>query len=318
MSKRHSRKPVAPTRTAGAPVQDRAPGPTRERLPVAFIARLALALAVAVFALLSARHVVRMVRADVGSQWGFQTARDPMNIGIGIERLQAVNVIAPSDPVTQFRLGNLLVMRESARASARGAQAVDFQQVSRALQLLNQSALGYPRPQLSYLRSGQTAFLIAEILQGAGRQEEAADYASIATRNLLEYRRIQGAPELEPQVFYTGAVSAAHRAKEFQSLLLFMDDAAWYYPDRTVLDERRQLQVLDARYVLGEHFLLILETRALLARDPASTDALQLLRRVAQVPAQRPRVISSLRSLGAEGTTSPQMTDFLAELAPGG
>lgn len=301
MAKRKKTSPAsshtaAPAKATKQPASDSGRG-----FPVSFAIRLGVAVVLVLFVWSGVGFAWNGMWADTTSQRGYNSAVRSDTRRIGLEKLRRAYEDAPWDPVNKFRLANTIITIESQRLAAEGWQRMDIEDLLEAVDLLSDSRNARYKPHLIDLQLAQAEAAVAEYYRQRGDQEQMREFSNLAAEAYLEYRNVQGQPDIEMQKLYPPAMEQAFVEPRPQLALIFYEDFHHYDREAAETNGRLADVLLDSRYLMGEFHLLFSDLFQRLHRDPADPELVERLKRYGERTGQDYMAVLGLRELDRVG-----------------
>lgn len=260
-------------------VQDPVRPPWRPR--PASLVRGTLAVLLVALVLGGWQSYMRHIRAEVQAQKGWRMSRTPAAFVLARNELRRALRQAPGDPRIQNQMALLLLQQESQRAVNRGVDAIDFRNITEALDLLRQAERGHPTPQHLLVKAGEAANLMAVYASRTGDSERQAEYTRIAVDRLNTYRYLHGMALGTEDTFYEIAVRRSFDDGQPNLALTFRDDYELWFRGGMMRNRSVALTSIRAYRQMGEFHLMMGELARLALDDPRDLEVLALIEETA-------------------------------------
>lgn len=279
-----------------------------------FFFRWALAAAIIIASVSSVRFAWQTMMADSAGQKGFMIADQKPMKRIGLSELRSALNRAPFDPITQYRVANVIIQLESQKLVAQDYSKVNINDLREARGLLMESRKGRNKPQVADLRLAHTEALMAEYYRQVNEAESMRLMSNEAARHFAAYRQIQGRPDSEPGIHYKTAMEHSMVEPYPQLALEQYDDLRYYYGGERGRDSGIEAMAVDARLYLGEFHLMMLNLSALVAIDPHNPAFLEKFETLARMSKQEELGAKLLESLEIPGDQKARVDALIQRL----
>ena len=272
--------------------------------PPSLLIRAAVAVLIVLVAVGGWRSSIRYVQADSQSQKGWQMAKNPNAMLLGQREVRQALAKAPNAPRIQNQMALLLLQQESQRAVSRGVEAIDFRNITEALELLRKAEPGHQTPQHLLVKAGETANLMAIYASRMGDMENQEKYVEITVDRLNTYRHLHGMALGTEDTFYEIAVRRSFDDGQPNLALTFRDDYELWFRDRMLRNRTVAINGIRAYRQMGEFHLMMAELGRLVLQNPQDMEVLALIEDTAIQHGLEDHAVLILRELEHRGQLS--------------
>ena len=281
--------------------------------------RAGLALLVVLLAVGGWQAHMRHVQADSMAQKAWQRAGRPNALIIGTRDIRRALQVAPDNPRIQNQLALLLLQQESQRAVSRGMEAIDFRNVTEALELLRKAEAGHQTPQHLLVKAGETANMMAIYASRVGDTESQREYVEIAVERLNTYRHLHGMAVGTEDTFYEIAVRRSFDDGQPNLALTFRDDYELWFRIRMNRNRTVGLTSVQAYRQMGEFHLMMAELARMILQEPRDMEVLALIEEMALdhgLEKHAVLILEELERRGALDAVGQQLLESLERRLP--